>query len=523
MMTRIDKLLFGSIALVMAFVITHGLIAQPAYTDAYYYYNAAERFASGEGLTDAYLFTYIGAPDELPAPSHLYWMPFTSIAAGVGMWLFNAPGNYDAAQVPFALMLAITAGAGFWLGHKLGGTRRHAWVAGLMTLFSGFFTRFWGATDTFAPFAFSGSLALIFIGLGATRGKWIFWLAAGIFAGLGHLTRADGMLLMMVGYIIIVWGMIQNRRVGTWRAMSDNDVDEVKAIVFLTLGYLLMMTPWFIRNLDAIGTPLPLGGSQSMWFASYDDLFRFPPDSAPSDLTLDVLLDSRWTALSNNFFTFLAVEGMVIITPLMLIGLWKRRKDGFLTGFWIYALGLHLAMTFVFSFAGYRGGLLHSASALIPFWMALGVVGMDDAVDWIAARRRNWKPRTAKRVFSLGMVIMAIWLSYTIGLRGRVNERHPQLFEAITQYVPADARIMINDPAELYYYAGRGGVVLPNEQVDVILEIARQYDVDYFLFQGQGSLTTELFDSFDANNLPPFLTLITADLPSGGSLYAINH
>ncbi|MFN8564458.1 MAG: hypothetical protein U0703_23210 [Anaerolineae bacterium] len=61
-----------------ALVITRGLIAAPGYTDVYYHLNAANRMASGQGLTDPYVWTYIGALDRLPMPSHLYWMPLTS-------------------------------------------------------------------------------------------------------------------------------------------------------------------------------------------------------------------------------------------------------------------------------------------------------------------------------------------------------------------------------------------------------------------------------------------------------------
>lgn len=162
-MTRRGWLIFMALALVSAFFITRGLIAQPGFTDAFYHFNAANRLVSGQGLTDAYLWTYIGAPDSLPAPSHTYWMPLTSLSAALGMWLFNAPGSYAAAQVPFALMLAGTAGVGFWLGGRIGGTARHAWIAGLLTVFSGFYTRFWGATDTFAPYALMGSLCLVLL------------------------------------------------------------------------------------------------------------------------------------------------------------------------------------------------------------------------------------------------------------------------------------------------------------------------------------------------------------------------
>ncbi|MEM6529832.1 MAG: hypothetical protein AAF653_16150, partial [Chloroflexota bacterium] len=150
-MTRRDHLIFVGVALLIAGYMVYGIYNQPTYTDAYYYTNAANRLASGDGLTDEYLWTYIGAPDELPAPSHLYWMPMPSLAAAFGMWLFNAPENYMAAQFPYWLMLALLGYTGFWLGARLGGTRRHAWAAGLIVLFGGFFARYWGVIESFTP------------------------------------------------------------------------------------------------------------------------------------------------------------------------------------------------------------------------------------------------------------------------------------------------------------------------------------------------------------------------------------
>ena len=87
-MSRRDYLLFALVALIAAVVIVR-LIQAPGYADAYYHFNAATRLASGQGLTDAYVWTYIGAPDRLPMPSHLYWMPLTSVIAGISMALFK--------------------------------------------------------------------------------------------------------------------------------------------------------------------------------------------------------------------------------------------------------------------------------------------------------------------------------------------------------------------------------------------------------------------------------------------------
>ncbi|MCA0452531.1 MAG: hypothetical protein LCI00_00975 [Chloroflexi bacterium] len=483
-----ERVLYVLVAVIGAFLLTRLFVAGPGYTDVFYHLNAANRLVTGQGLTDPYYWTYIGATDALPAPSHLYWMPLTSLTAAAGMWLFNAPGDYAAAQFFFSLMFAGVVLVGFWLGGHLGGTRRHTWVAGLLTLFSGFFVRFWGAIDTFAPFAIVGALCLVFLGLshqsGVTQPRRLVYAAlGGAFAGAAHLARADGLLFVLVAWAVILWMSLFDRS-GKRLSMSM----LITGGIVTTVAYILVMLPWFVRNQGLIGAPMPLGGTQTIWFTSYDDLFNYPPDSSPATLFANGVggfIASRWLALTNNLGTFVAVEGLIVMTPLMLAGLWQRRRERFLQPFWIYAVGLHLAMTFAFPFPGYRGGLLHSAAALIPFWAALGVVGLDDAVMWMARRRRRWNVSAAKWVFSVGLVGVAVLLSLMISLPNRVSPQTASpLHTALHDTLPTDARVMINDPAQLYYFTGLGGVVLPNESPDVIVEIARKYGVRYLVVEG---------------------------------------
>ncbi|RMF82280.1 MAG: hypothetical protein D6737_02380 [Chloroflexi bacterium] len=516
-----EWLIFGLIALIGAFIIVRATVSQPGYTDAFYHFNAAKQIVSGNGLTDAYLWNYIGVPDELPAPSHLYWMPLTSLSAAAGMWLFG--DSYRAAQFPFALMLAGTIMLGFYLGNKLGNTRRHAWGAGLLTLFSGFFIRWWGATDTFAPYAFVGALALVAVGLGAEREDWRWFGIAGVMAGLGHLTRADGLLLLIVAIIVILWPYTQI----TWKM-------RMHFLVAAIIAYAVVMLPWFIRNLDVIGTPLPVGGSQGIWYTSYNDLFNFPAEATLSTFFQDgigILLSSRWEALRNNLGTFIAVEGLVVMTPLMLIGLWRRRHQTFLRAFWLYALGLHVAMTFVFPFPGFRGGLFHSAAALVPWWAAFGLVGLDDTIDWMVKRRRHWHAPSAKMIFSVGLVLMALALSVFIGMQNQQSDAVPALYTAMMQQLPAESRVMINDPAQLFYYTGFSGVALPNAAPDTIREIARIYDIDYVVIEGisldmrsAAGAAPSLWSILDDSQRPEFLVPIELDgIDSRTQIYEIRQ
>ena len=537
-MTKRDYLLFALVALAGAFAITRGLVAAPGFTDAFYHFNAANQLVTGQGFTDYYLWTYIGAPEGLPAPSHLYWLPLTSLSAVFGMSLLNAPGDFAAAQWPFMLMLAGTGCVGFWLGARLGQTRRHAWLAGILTLMGGFFMRFWGTIDTFAPFALVGSLCLVCMGLALESGRsrsdagritvrpygWL--ILTGALAGLGHLTRADGVLLLFAAWAVILWPFYRSVE----QRQSETSISQrTIALLIVTAAYVLVMLPWFVRNMNAVGSPLPVGGAQGIWFAEYDDLFNYPPDASPQALFASgpgAFLQSRWEAFTGNLGTLVAVEGMVVLAPLMLIALWKRRAQPFLRGFWLYALGLHLAMTLIFPFPGLRGGLFHSAAALFPFWMALGIVGLDDVIDWIAQRRRHWNRQMAKRIFSAALLIFCVALSLAVSVPRRFRAGTPPLYPALLEMLPAGARVMINDPAQLFYYTGFGGVVLPNETPDVLPEIARKYSVGYLVLEAQiinGQTVLAASDQLASilTAPPDFLSEIEIDIP-GVRLYEIH-
>jgi len=515
-MNRIHIGLFALVAGISAIFLTRGIISAPNYTDAYYYLNVANRMADGRGLTDAYLFTYIGATDSLPQPSHLYWMPFASLLAGVSMSVFNAPYDYLVAQLPFIALTWMAGMLGFFVGNHLGKTPRHAWMGGLLTLFSGFYSRYWGVIDGFAPYAVVGAGALIMAGLAlesqnSRRQMWL-WGACGILAGFGHLTRADGVLLLLVAGTVLAFH-------------PEKRATKLRLLICLFLGYMLIMGGWFIRNMSEIGSPLPVGGVQGIWYREYDDLFAYPPINTPQTFFEDglgVLFESRWTAFTQNLLTFIAVQGMIIMTPFMCLALWKRRKNRFLWVFALYAVALHVAMTLVFPYPGYRGGLLHSAIALIPFWGVLGVLGMDDVVDWMSARLHHWKPIRTKRIFSAGLLGLAMILTVNIALSARAYPRTPALYTDLKTNLPIDAVLLINDTPALYYHTGLAGVVIPNADVSVIPELARSYGITHVVIETfrDGVAVPKRF-GFALNNPPEFLIRLSDTQFSGAVVYEI--
>ena len=180
-------LLFLFATLIVVAGLARGATVEPSYTDAYYHFNAASRLARGDGFVEDYLWNYLDAPMGLPAPSHRYWMPLTSILAALGMTALGAPGDYGAAQAPFILLAAGACMVAYATTRSLAGKRRNAWIAGLLTAFGGFFAPRWGAIDTFAPYALIGSLALLCSGKALMRreGQSLYWVLTGGLAALG--------------------------------------------------------------------------------------------------------------------------------------------------------------------------------------------------------------------------------------------------------------------------------------------------------------------------------------------------
>jgi hypothetical protein len=178
----------------------------------------------------------------------------------------------------------------------------------------------------------------------------------------------------------------------------------------------------------------------------------------------------------------------------------------------LYGLLLLVAMTFIFAFPGALGGLFHSGTALLPFIYAAGLVGLDNSVDWLAARRRHWHAPLAKRVFGLALVAMAILLSSFIyygrvlnhNAWNNVDLRYPAVAAWVAQQNP-NATVMINNPPAYIYHGGGLSVVVPNEDIATTLQAAHQYQVDYLILDA--NRPAPLAEIYDQTKVHPQLSL----------------
>jgi len=432
--------------------------------DASYYAAVGQQIASGQGWQEPFLWQYLDDPAGVPHPAHTYWMPLASLLTIPGLMLRQ---GFWGARALFLFLAALVPSLTMCLAWSLTRQRSAAWMAGVLALFPPFYLPYLLTTDTFVPYMLLGGLFLL-----AVAGERWRWL--GLIAGLMHLTRPDGLLWLLLALVLVGW----RRR---WRDLG-----------WLFGGYLLPMLPWYGRNLLVWGRLTPPGSLHALWLVTYNDLFRYPPQtltfarwwaSGPANW-----LQARKWALGQNLQTLLAVQGGIALLPFALWGAWRfRNRTVVRVGAWGWVLAFTV-MTLVFPWAGARGGFFHAGAAVQPLFWSLVPVGLEALIGW-GAQRRGWQPALAHKVFSIGLLGLVAVLGLTLFFQ-RVQHwdvawRHYQEVETQLRLAGAepDAVVMVNDPPGYFWANTRPAVAVPVGGSQAVRDAARRYGVYYLILE----------------------------------------
>lgn len=471
-------------------------LERAGYMDASYTQHVGSNLARGRGLTQDVVWNYLEEQSTIPQPSNLYWLPLPSLLAGASMFLLG--DSYRAAQIPFLLLSLIPPLFAFYLARRIYARDDYAWMAGLLTACSGFYTVYWVSPDNFTPFAVTADFALLFAAFGVLKQQARFFFTAGIFAGLAQLARADAVLLL--GAAVILLGL-------HWRAGGAKNF--LFGLCALASGFVLVLAPWLARNYFVIGTPFAPGSARTLWLLSYDEFFSYDV----ARLTMQRYLDwglmnivlSKVNALWFIILVLLFGVWQIFLAPFAAIGFWKYRARVELQAALIYLVLLVLAMAFVFTFPATHGSMLHSATALVAFGAVAVPPGLDAAVAWVAKRRRRWNVAQAQRFFRWSAVALAIFFSLYLYAQGvwlapgkdaatpLWNQRDVE-YAAIdaaldARGVPDEIPVITVDPPSFFNDTGRSSIYMPTESVDAIFDAARQFGARYLVLQYDKPLT----------------------------------
>lgn len=477
----------------LAFRIATALpLTQAGYMDASYAMHIAQNLARGQGFIEEVLWNYLDNPTGLPHPSNLYWMPLPSLLIAPFYLIWGV--SYRAAQMPFILISSLLPLFTFYLSQKIFQRNDYAWAAALFTVFSGFYTIYWISPDNFAPFALTASVCLYVIARGVETKSARYFFLAGVLAGLSHLARADGLLLLAVVPLALC------------AARTTHHASRFIAYCLLLtatcfLGYLIVMMPWFLRNHFVVGTLYPSAGTKTLWLTSYDELFRFADDLSWQRYLawgIENIVASKLRATWWNLLVVAFGVLQIFLIPFAIIGLVQLRRRIEFLPFMIYAVLLYLAMTFIFTFPSMRGTMLHSSAALLPFLAIAAPPGIDVFVRWMARRRRTWNAEQAGWVFRIGFIMLSIFLAILVYAQGVFpigsgssdiplwNLRDIE-YVPIARWLDENARpddiVMVVDPPTFYNASHRRAIAIPTDSIEAIFQAAQKYKARYLILQ----------------------------------------
>ena len=483
-------------------------VRAPGYMDADYYFAIAKQISSGAGLNEPFIWTYIANPMSILHPSNLYWMPLTSFLATVPMLLLG--NSFRAAQIPFLLLTAFLPFGVAWFSLSVHKNPSHAYRSGWLAAFSGFFYPYFITTDMFILFAWIGLGVFFLFQRAGDSKRWQPWFLLGMLIGLAHLARADGWLFILPASVVIA-SLPEGRK---------------KRALFLLGGYIVISGPWFLRNLSIVGSPLAPGVGTTLWLTSYEEFFRYPSTGISFSHWLDTgipqALLARIQALGVNLERIIAENGLIFLSPLIILGGLKLKHAVSIRMAALYSLMLLVVMTVIFPFAGMNGGIFHSSAAVMPVAWCLAPVGLETFIEW-GVRRRGWERSRARTLFHPAVIGIAVLITITtFYLRAIGNDvRMPRwvwpqaTYQNVGEYMAdrsADHQpVAVNNPPGYWVATGTSAIVIPTGSQGALYESMHRYGVEWVILDANRPRVWRAV--FEREDLPDWLEFV-GELPA---------
>jgi hypothetical protein len=466
----------------------------PGNIDADYYFMGGVRLAQGHGFTENYIWNYFSDPVSLPQPSHAYWMPLASILTALGMWL-TGNQSFAAGRLAFILFVVLIPPLTASLSYRMTHRRDLAILSGLLALCSGFYLPYLPVTENYSVFMVLG--ALYFLNL--DRNNKYSYLLLGILSGLTSLARSDGILWLFLTFLLIVMDFIRNRNPlhldSVQRRLSKPKRDSASINFFLTLsGFLIIMLPWYLRNLKVFGAPMSIAARRALWLTEYYQTFIYPADGLTFANWLasgwSSILAARLSALERVFSNIITVQGAIVLLPFILIGIWKLR-DQLRVRLGLLAWGLLiLSFTIIFPFASMRGSYIHAVCTIQPLLWVTASVGFDALIQSLQKRRMfQWKGLGF--IFQSALVLVMAFVSYSSvnalvlsngWQRGELI--YPTVEAFLTQQnIAPDEPVMVINPPGYTMMTGRAAVMFPSGGEQSVLGVAKQFGARYIVLK----------------------------------------
>jgi hypothetical protein len=481
---------------VVALLVRLGLIAlfpDPAYVDSEYYTDVARRLAAGQGLTIdlVWIFAEVGgtipADPVLPIPSHAHWMPLATLVQAPFIALLGPTPL--ASALPFALAGSLAAPLAWAIGRDAGLRPIVAVGAGVLTAVPALSIVFMPQPDNFGLFQPLVAAALWLAARGL-RGHARSFVLGGLLVGLATLSRNDGLLVAAVLAAAVLWD-----RVRAWRSAGQRRpaIPATAALASLAL-FLVCIVPWYLRQLAVFGQLSPSTSTGRVLYIR--DIDEWNSITTPATLEwltgqgLGPLLASRFLGLVAAAVIASVLLFAIVLIPFAIAGAWRHRRDVHFGPYLAYVILLFGFSAIVSAIHVPGGTFIHSATALAPHGYLLALEGVAMLAVWLASRRGGVaRAETAVRVYVVGLTVLVVvlGLAYAPGVQANWSERRDRFLAVGAALdgagVAPDERVMSIDASGMKYWTGRPGVVLVNDPLETIAEVADAYDVRWLVLE----------------------------------------
>ncbi len=478
------------------------------------YYHVATNLATGRGFVQDFVAEYLQDPRAIPTPSNTWWLPLPSIIAAIGMKVAGATDYVTAKYAMIAvssLIPLLVFFAGWFLLRSLAGGIGSALLAVGFHLYLDQPC----ATLSQGPYGLFAGAGLIVVMAWREHRRLLPWF--GLCFGLTYLCRGDGQALV-VGLVFTLIAEWRKRRTsGTPGAIPW------RPLVIASGLFVLIASPWWVRNLRVLGEPMPSGMSKITWARSFEDWFV--SDTSQLDAAhyrewgASNILAQKWVgvrdALVYTPFVFfrsvtreqgpeegkpeyeLALLCKWILTPLCLLGLialgFQRRAA--LGSLVLHLLVLAAVYGIVFPAIG-RESFRSSLFSVFPVLLVAVVGGLGALLTPLRQR----SPRAA--AITLVVVSAALSIGNVVTAMPYLRAKYASVESTLAPYRDfgrwaTEQRItgetfMVRNPWEFTVETGMKSAILPNDGVKGILERAKLYGAKYIVDENPGGMS--IFD-----------------------------
>jgi hypothetical protein len=446
----------------------------PGHADKSFYFSVAKNLSAGRGPKIDYIWNFLVPHEHLTHFAFDYWMPLNSVLMAIPMRLFGT--DISTALSIEVVLAAVVAFATAWIARELTDTWWIPSVAAVSMVLVPAITAYSVQTEATMPYVAMGALAS-----GAAlraRLQPRFWLLAGAFAALAHLSRNEGLLLAAAVVLCSITWSTAARRMNALMAAG---------------AYIALMTPYVVVSMFELGAPLPPASRYFPFIVDYEDLFRTRPLPGVHDLAslglrgnLDLRLDAlvaRWSELETQNGVILTVSLLVLVG--IAIGTAVRRPQGpWWRSPWLLPVAYGTAAAFlavvVAPVVSGAGGFAKSGPMLLPFLVTAALIGIARVGEH-------------RRVLSVALIALLVVPSLTeLTSLSRTTIRHDnrigrdsagigRLLDLDRQCTRGEIVVMTRDPWEVTEATGYRSVQIPNEPARVIRAVAERWHVTHIV------------------------------------------